>query len=646
MTRSTAAAPVNSTFARVVSKWVLLGIVLPGPPITEKRIFSAARPWCVGMTWRKGKRCWTASRNVYHEGLPAYDSSPCWTAAHWSRLIAPVPESVRRSTSTSSAWRLKRLYPAAAIARDRSSRVVIRIGSTEWIRNGSMIVCQPSTSTEDTPGGGALAAPPSGSPCPTRPCARCPGTLSRAADLPAARDLPLPDLPRPPRTLLGRARRVQPRRRRERPCDMKTRLAALLSLAVVVSGCGSAGSGGSTGGDIALARADVARAPASPADAAAAGAAISAFGLDLYRAVAAGKTNVVLSPTSIALALAMARAGARGTTAAEMDEVMLAMAADDHAGWLNALDQALATRSGSFKDDSGQDLPVALRIANAPFAQRGLALEPAYLEALASRYGAGLRLVDYVGATEAARKQVNGWVDAQTEHRIPELLAPGILTPDTRLTLVNAIYLKAPWLTAFPDGATSTASFTRADGSTVQVPTMATTAAMRYATGTGWQAVEIPYIGGSLAMTVIVPDDLATFEAALGADRLTAITGALADAQVSVTLPKFSIETKAELADVLAALGMPSAFDDRADFSGITAAERLQISNVVHQANIDVDEKGTEAAAATAVVMRETAAPAEPLTVRVDRPFLFAVRDVPTGAVLFLGRVADPSITR
>jgi serpin B len=424
---------------------------------------------------------------------------------------------------------------------------------------------------------------------------------------------------------------------------MKTRLAVLLSLVMALSACAPASS---TGDDIALARADVPRASAEPADAAAAGTSITALGLDLYRAVANGKTNVVLSPASVALALAMARAGARGQTAAEMDAVMRGLAADEHAAWLNALDQALASRSGTFKDDSGQGLPVALRIANAPFAQKGMPLEPAYLEALASRFGAGLRLVDYVAATEAARKLINGWVDGETEHRIPELLVPGILTADTRLTLVNAIYLKAPWLTPFPAESTVAGAFTRADGSTVVVPLMQATAAMLYAAGTGWQAVEIPYIGESLAMTVVVPDDLATFEQALTADGFAAITGTLAETQVSLTFPKFSIETKAELADVLAALGMPSAFDDRADFSGITTAEQLVISDVIHQANIDVDEKGTEAAAATAVVMRATAMPAEPVSLRVDRPFLFALRDVPTGAILFLGRVADPSITR
>ena len=399
-------------------------------------------------------------------------------------------------------------------------------------------------------------------------------------------------------------------------------------------------------GDGGVARSDVPRASAAPGDAVEAGAAVDAFGVDLYRAVAAGRTNVVLSPASITLALAMARAGARGQTASEMDAVMHAVAADEHAGWLNALDQALGSRSGSFTDDSGQVLPVTLRIAHAPFAQPGMPFEPGYLDALATRYGAGLRLVDYATQTEAARQLINGWVDAQTEGRIAELLGPGVLTTATRLALVDAIYLKAPWLTPFPVDATKDAGFTRADGSTVVVPYMRQEASLPYATGDGWRAVEIPYLGGSLAMTVIVPDDLAAFEKTVTVDALGAITAALTGTQVALALPRFGIETQAELAPILAALGMPSAFDDRADFSGITAAQRLVISAVIHDANVEVDEKGTEAAAATAVVMGPTSLPAQAVQLRVDRPFLFALRDLPTGAILFLGRVGDPSMGR
>jgi serpin B len=434
---------------------------------------------------------------------------------------------------------------------------------------------------------------------------------------------------------------------------MKRSLAALLVVLFIVVACGpmgaasgSPGPGGSTPA-IELAAISVPRASSTPADAAAAGAAIDAFGLDLYRRIAGSGDNVVVSPASIAIAVAMARAGARGDTATQIDDVLRSLGSDEHAAWISALDQALAGRSGTFPDGEGNDHDVLLRIANAPFAQRGMTLVPAFLEALGARFGAGLRLVDYQTDPEAVRALINAWVDDQTEERIPELLAPGDLDTLTRLVLVNAIYLKAAWQTPFAESATKPAPFTRLDGSIVDVPTMATDTDLTYASGSGWQAVELPYIGGSLAMTVIVPDDIAAFEAGLDADSFATITAALAPARVDLTLPRFSIETRTDLATTLAALGMPDAFDpDVADFSGITTEEQLYISAVIHQANIDVDEAGTEAAAATAVTMRTTSMPAEPVTLRVDRPFLFALRDVPTGAVLFLGRVGDPSATR
>ncbi len=426
----------------------------------------------------------------------------------------------------------------------------------------------------------------------------------------------------------------------------RTRSAALLVAAsLALSACSSAPSV-PPGGTIELARSAVARVSANPADAALAGSAINAFGLELYAKLAAGTPNAVISPASIALALGMARAGAKGQTAAEMDAVLHNLASDANASWLNALDAALATRSGTFKDDSGNDLAVTLRIANAPFAQKGMALQQAYLDALAARYGAGLRLVDYITATETARKAINGWVSDQTEQRIPELLQPGVLDDMSRLTLVNAIYLKAAWQDPFEVSATADGAFTTADGKTVTVPLMHATTSLRYAKGAGWQAVEIPYIRGSLAMTVILPDNLTAFEQGFDGAKLDAITSALADTQVTLTLPKFSIETKAELGKLLETLGMPTAFSDKADFSGITTAEQLAISAVIHQANIDVDEKGTTAAAATAVVLRATAMPAQPVAFTADRPFLFALRDVPTGTALFIGRVGDPSITR
>ena len=439
---------------------------------------------------------------------------------------------------------------------------------------------------------------------------------------------------------------------------MKTGLALLLGFVVLAPACsGSGASPGSTKpssvpspssapspNDAALARASVPRASADPALATNAGGAINAFGVDLYRRVATGDGNVVFSPASIALALAMARAGARGTTATEMDTVLHDLATDEHAAWLNALDAALGSRTGTFPDTNDKPQPVTLRIANAPFAQRGMTLVDAYLEALAARFDAGLRLVDYRTQREAARKEINVWVSDQTEGRIPELLVPGTITPDVRLALVNAIYLKAAWLTPFIEEATKAGPFTRLDGSTVDVPLMHGGGTFPYASGDGWQAVELPYVGGSLAMTVIVPEDLAAFEASLSLGALSDITTGLGPRWVNLALPKFGIESKVDLATMLGTMGMPTAFDAGvADFSGITAEERLFISAVIHQANIDVDEAGTTAAAATAVIMATSAA-SDPVTLTLDHPFLFALRDVPTGAVLFLGRVTDPSV--
>jgi serine protease inhibitor len=421
----------------------------------------------------------------------------------------------------------------------------------------------------------------------------------------------------------------------ERRPDMKTTLALI---AVLVLGCGSGSNG------MALAKAEVPRTVVPAGDATAAAGALNAFGLDLLRAMQADG-NAVVSPASIAIALGMARAGARGETATEMDAVLHDIAAEDHPTWLNALDAALASRTGTFKDANGKDQPVTLRIANAPFAQTGMALRPDFLTALAERFDAGVRLVDYEHATEQARQAINGWVSDQTEHRIKELLARGILDDQTRLVLVNAIYLKAAWLNPFDPAATKPGPFSHLDGSTVDVATMHLSAELPYAEGAGWRAVELPYVGNSLVMTVIVPDDFPAFVAGLGKSTFDAIVDALAarKPQVELAFPKFGTETLARLDDALKLLGMRAAFNPNvADFSGVTTDEQLYITAVIHQANIDIDEKGTEASAATAVVMGRTSVPTDRVAFNVDHPFLFALRDVTTGAIVFLGQITEP----
>ena len=446
---------------------------------------------------------------------------------------------------------------------------------------------------------------------------------------------------------------------------------------------------------IELAKADVARATADPAEAKKAAASINAFGLDLYKRMLADGTlkpgeNAVFSPTSIALALAMARAGAKGDTAAQMDAVLHTTGWDELGPGLNALEQALTSRNATWQSESF-DPPtreLALRIANAAFAQRDWAIEQAYLERIGSTFGAGVRLVDYRADPEAARKLINAWVSDQTKKRIPALVPEDILDELTRLVLVNAIYLKAAWETEFFKEATEPKPFTRLDGSLVKVPTMLnwlTEERAPYARGNGWQATELRYRGADgttpLAMTLILPDDLPSFESKLSATQLSRITSVL-DGQrellrvvreeevpgagfscpsiaydVKLFMPRFSTETRASLSDILKALGMPLAFTfPVADFTGIhapeTEADRLSIAEVIHQANIDVDEKGTEAAAATAISMDTTGgcggypSGSKTITLRLNHPFLFVLRDVETGAVLFMGRVVDPSVGR
>jgi serpin B len=374
--------------------------------------------------------------------------------------------------------------------------------------------------------------------------------------------------------------------------------------------------------------------------------AMNDFGVDLYAKLSQTDGNLIFSPTSIELALAMLRPGARADTASQMDTAMHGVGSDDMASAISSLLAALDSRSGTFEDNSGEKVPVALRIANSAFAQSGMTIDPGYLDALSSRFDAALRLVDYAKDFETARQLINEWVAGQTEQRIRDLLAPGALDDQTRLVLANAIYLKAPWLVQFSKDATTSQPFTTADGRTVQVPMMSQQDSFGYAQGNGWQAVDLPFVGGSLSMTVILPDDINEFEGTLTGDSLRSIVGALSSSDVQLSLPRFAIETKTDLPEQLSALGMPLAFDPmRADFSGITTDEKLFVSNVVHQANITVDESGTEAAAATAVMVGRTSLPSEIARMNVDHPFLFALRDDPTGTILFLGRVTDPSAT-
>jgi len=254
---------------------------------------------------------------------------------------------------------------------------------------------------------------------------------------------------------------------------------------------------------------------------------------------------------------------------------------------------------------------------------------------------------DYVTATESARQAINGWVSDQTNAKIIDLIGEGDIDSTTRLVLANAIYFNAQWATPFQPSSTHAEAFTRLDGSAVTENGMSQTLETSFAHGDGWQAVQIPYVGDQTAMVLVVPDagNFPQIEKSLSGDFVQSVFAGLSGANVNVTIPKFTIKgATVHLKDTLEALGMKDAFDpNAADFSKMSVQQKLYVGDVLHQAFVSVDEKGTEAAAATAVVMKAGAAPGDPVSIDANRPFFFFVRDIPTNTVLFVGRVVDPT---
>ncbi len=355
--------------------------------------------------------------------------------------------------------------------------------------------------------------------------------------------------------------------------------------------------------------------------------------------------NLAVSPLSIRLALALAYAGAEGATAAQMADVLGYDLPGDrlHAAF-NALDLAIEDRTATLPGPGDTERRIEVSIANALWGQAGFPVEQDFLDALAVNYGTGLRVLDFAGAAEAARQTINAWVAGETNERIPELLAPGVVTPETLLVLTNTLYLLADWAFPFDSRATTDGGFTRLDGSVVSVPLMHQSLNAGYAAGDGWRAVDLAYAGDEVAMLLVVPDEGRYLEAETAAAVLfEEARSALVPGDVRLSLPRFEFRTQASLPEALRSLGMVDAFDGgRADFSGISSEGGLYISDVIHEVFVSVNEAGTEAAAATAVVMVRGAAVA-PVELTVDRPFLFWLYDRPTGSVLFLGRVLDPA---
>jgi serpin B len=415
-------------------------------------------------------------------------------------------------------------------------------------------------------------------------------------------------------------------------------------IAMVLSSCGTAG------GDVLQSRlARVGNPDAAPTEVEELVAGNTAFALDLYKDFRTAPDNLFYSPYSISLALAMTYAGARGQTAEQMaSSLHFTLPQEKLHPAFNALDLALASRStgAAGSDKNAQDFK--LSIVNSLWGQKGWSFLQDYLDLLASNYGAGMRLVDYRSAAEQARQAINQWVAEQTQDKIKDLIAPGTLDPAATLVLVNAIYFKAGWEYPFSDSMTKKADFTLLDGSQVQAEMMSFDEAnsLGYARGDNWQAAALPYQGGSSEMVVLLPDagQFEEFEQGLDAGKLEQILAAIETKSVMVSMPKFGFTDEHLLRKSLSGLGMQLAFDDQqADFSGMDGKRDLVIDEVIHKAFVKVDEKGTEAAAATAVVMRATAMLLPEVELRVDRPFIFLIRDIPSGSILFIGRVLNPA---
>jgi serpin B len=364
------------------------------------------------------------------------------------------------------------------------------------------------------------------------------------------------------------------------------------------------------------------------------------FGVALYRQVAKPGENLFFSPFSISQGFSMVYPGARGNTELQMQQALrFTLPQDKLHPAMNALD--LALQRPIAPQPGQQGTPPELRVVNASWGQEGYTFEPAYLDTLAQHYGAGMRAVDFKNDPEAIRGQINDWVAAMTNERIKDLLPERTVKPDTRLMLVNALYFKGAWAFPFNPSGTRSESFHLLDGTTSQVNMMERRMVVPYKRAADFQAFALPYVGNSIQMLLVMPDEgrFQDVEARLSASFLDTVHQGMQSTDMYLNFPKFQVETTIDLPPAMQALGMTDAFSERADLSGITTSEQLFLGVAKHKAFLAVDEKGTEAAAATAIGAEPVSLPP---TFTVDRPFLLLIEDTETKTVLFLGRVMKP----
>jgi serpin B len=368
--------------------------------------------------------------------------------------------------------------------------------------------------------------------------------------------------------------------------------------------------------------------------------ATGAFGLDLMRAHGSG--NLVLSPDSVAAALAMTGTGGVGSTATEIAQVLHLKGPADFAA-VGELQRAIA--AGQAAAAAGDPEPPTLEIANGLFLQQGLPFEPAFLSGAQQHFGAAPETVDFTGNPTGALDTINGWVSDHTQGLVPRILDS--LPEGMALALANAVYLDADWRHPFKKSETRPGVFHKATGTTT-VDFMHQTESLRYAAGPGYRAVALPYRSSTVSLMVVLPvgQRVGSLQHRLDGRALIRMAGGLSARPVILSLPRFHLNTDVELTRALKKLGMPTAFSEAANFSRITTAVHLKVAFVKHVADFTVDEKGTVAAAATVVGIRVKSAPRTPrdaVSFNANRPFLFFLRDDRTGAVLFAGRVTDPA---
>lgn len=366
----------------------------------------------------------------------------------------------------------------------------------------------------------------------------------------------------------------------------------------------------------------------------------NAFALDLYRQLQGETGNLFFSPYSLASALTMTHTGARENTAAQMARVLhLETLADPPAEW---------QRFKQRLDEAGRGGGVQWSVANSLWPQAGYPFREEFLRAIKNHFAAEVFPCDYSRSPEAARQRINQWVEEQTQRKITELISPGVLTPLTRMVLVNAIYLKGQWEHAFSARSTAEAPFHMPGGHTRNVFLMTQKQTYGYAEGPDWQALSMPYRGGRWAMVFLLPrevDGLPALERQMNAENLARRLQGLRPREVTVFIPRFKLTSQFQSNQKLAALGMTDAFDmHKADFSGMDGRKaNLYLTAVVHKAAVEVNEEGAEAAAASGVVVGIRSAPVQPpLVFRADHPFIFLIRDQTTGAIIFLGRFTQP----